>query len=146
MFFTCDLIMSGFHATNWLRQWARNVPFPLPLPNPPPPQGSTAQSTLTTKPKHLRVPKNSCSCECLGVSGWRRGENWSMYRKKNLKPQKSTIYVIVSPPEYELVSLALFLLASGSRYKKYYHHCAYPCFPVACLFAKWLFFITICIV
>ena len=148
MFFTCDLIMSGFHATNWLRQWARNVPFPLPLPNPPPlpRELQPNQRLITTKPKHLRVPKNSCSCECLGVPRWKRGENWSMYRKKNLKPQKSTIYVIVSPPEYELVSLALFLLASGSRCKKYYHHCAYPCFPVACFFAKWLFFITICIV
>ena len=66
-----------------------------------------------------------------------------MYRKKNLKPQKATIYVIVSPPEYELVSLALFLLASGSRCKKYYHHCAYPSFHVACLFAKWLFSIEL---
>ena len=64
-----------------------------------------------------------------------------MHRKKNLKPQKAAIYVIVSPPEYELVSLALFLLASG--YKKHYHHRAYPCFPVACLFAKWLFFIEL---
>ena len=116
------------------------TPFPSPA------QEITAQSTLTTKPKHPRVPKNSCSGECLGVPGWKKRENLDMYRKKNLKPQKSTIYVIGSPPEYELVSLALFLLASGSRYKKCYHHCAYPCFPVACLFAKWLFFITFCVV
>ena len=125
----------------------RSLPRSLSLtPLPSPPQGIKAQSTLTTKPKHLRVPKNSCSCECLGVPGWKTGENWSMHRKKNLKPQKAAIYVIVSPPEYELVSLALFLLASGSRYKKHYHHCAYPYFPVACLFAKWLFVITICTV
>ena len=99
MFFTCDQTMSGFHATNWLRQWARNVPFPLPpspslsltlLPSPA--QEITAQSTLTTKPKHLRVPKNSCSCECLGVPGWKKRENLDMYRKKNLKPQEATIY------------------------------------------------------
>jgi len=141
--FSCDKLAKAMGPQ-------RSLPPSLSLtPLPSPAQGITAQSTLTTKPKHLRVPKNSCSCECLGVPGWKRGENWSMYRKINLKPQKATIYVIVSPPEYELVSLALFLLASGSRYKKCYHHCArYPCFPVACLFAntKWLFFITICIV
>ena len=148
MFFTCNLIISGFHAANWLRQWARNVPFPLPLPNPPSltRPGDYSPINVNNETETLRVPKNSCSCECLGVPGWKRGENWSMHRKKNLKPQKATIYVIVSPPEYELVSLVLFLLASGSRCKRYYHHCAYPCFPVACLFAKWLFFITICIV
>ena len=112
----------------------------IPLPSPA--QEITAQSTLTTKPKHPRVPKNSCSCECLGVPGRKRGENWSMYRKKNLKPQKATIYVIVSPQEYELVRVT-GILVSGSRYKKCYHHCACACFPVACLFAKWLFFIEL---
>ena len=150
---TVSFKISCFSPATWswvvfMRQTGEgNGPATFPSPShsltPSPPQGITAQSTLTTKPKHLRVPKNSCSCQCLGVPGWKRGENWSMHRKKNLKPQKATIYVIVSPPEYELVSLALFLLASGSRYKKYYHHCACPCFPVACLFAKWLFSIEL---